>query len=54
MEKLPKYTHENGIDYVLVEDYYIPMLTLPEESRSIGRWGADISGLSKRIPPWIL
>lgn len=39
MEKLPKYTHENGIDYVLVEDYYIPMLTLPEESRSIGRWG---------------
>ena len=28
MEKLPKYTHENGIDYVLVGDYYIPMLTL--------------------------
>ena len=39
MEKLPKYTHENGIDYVLVEDYYIPMLTLPEENRPIGRWG---------------
>ena len=33
MEKLPKYTHENGIDYVLVGDYYIPMLTLPEENR---------------------
>ena len=32
MEKLPKYTHENGIDYVLVGDYYIPMLTLPEET----------------------
>lgn len=39
MEKLTKYTHENGIDYVLVEDYYIPMLTLPEEKRPIGRWG---------------
>lgn len=39
MEKLPKYTHENGIDYVLVGDYYIPMLTLPEEDRPIGRWG---------------
>ena len=39
MEKLPKYTHENGIDYVHVGDYYIPMLTLPEENRPIGRWG---------------
>lgn len=39
MEKLPKYTRENGIDYVLVGDYYIPMLTLPEENRPIGRWG---------------
>lgn len=39
MEKLPKYTHEKGIDYVLVGDYYIPMLTLPEENRPIGRWG---------------
>lgn len=39
MEKLQKYTHENGIDYVLVGDYYIPMLTLPEENRPIGRWG---------------
>ena len=39
MEKLPKYTHENGIDYALVGDYYIPMLTLPEENRPIGRWG---------------
>lgn len=36
---MPKYTHENGIDYVLVVDYYIPMLTLPEENRPIGRWG---------------
>lgn len=40
MEKLPKYTHENGIDYVLVGDYYIPMLTLPEENRPIGKYGS--------------
>ncbi|MCD8161565.1 MAG: TnpV protein [Clostridiales bacterium] len=30
---------ENGIDYVLVGDYYIPDLKLPEEKRPIGRWG---------------
>ena len=28
IKQLPKYTHEKGIDYVLVGDYYIPMLTL--------------------------
>lgn len=39
MEKLPKYMYENGIDYVLAGDYYIPMLALPEENRPIGRWG---------------
>lgn len=39
MEKLPEYMHENGIDYVLVGDYYIPMLALPEENRPMGRWG---------------
>ena len=41
MEKLKKHIHEdsNGLDYVLVGDYYIPDLHLPEESRPIGRWG---------------
>lgn len=39
MGKLPKFTHENGIDYVLVGDYYLPMLRLSEEKRPIGRWG---------------
>ena len=29
----------NGLDYVLVGDYYIPMLVLPEENRPIGYWG---------------
>lgn len=39
MEKLPKRITENGIDYVLAVDYYIPALRLTEESRPIGRWG---------------
>ena len=34
-EKITK----NGIKYVLVGDYYIPDLKLPEEERSIGKYG---------------
>lgn len=30
---------ENEIDYVLVEDYYIPDLKLPEEERLIVKYG---------------
>ena len=29
----------NGLDYVLVGDYYLPMMDLPEETRPIGYWG---------------
>lgn len=29
----------NGLAYILVGDYYIPNLVLPEESRPIGKWG---------------
>ena len=29
----------NGIDYVLVGDYYIPDLKLPDEERDIGKYG---------------
>ena len=28
-----------NINYIRVGDYFIPDLTLPEESRPIGRWG---------------
>lgn len=31
--------NKNGIDYVLVGDYYIPDLKLPYEERSIGKYG---------------
>ena len=30
---------ENGIAYELVGDYYIPVLELPNEKRSIGKYG---------------
>ena len=30
---------KNGIDYVLVGDYYIPDLKLSEEERPIGKYG---------------
>lgn len=39
MEKLKERITENGIDYILAGDYYIPDLKLPEENRSIGRYG---------------
>ena len=41
MKELPKRIHDdnNGLDYVLVGDYYIPALRLTEESRPIGHWG---------------
>lgn len=37
--KLKERITENGIDYILVGDYYIPDLKLPEENRPIGRYG---------------
>ncbi len=41
MTELKERIHDenNGLDYVLVGDYYIPELTLPEENRLIGKWG---------------
>ena len=31
---------KTGIDYVLVGDYYLPEIIVPQESRPIGRWGS--------------
>ena len=41
MDKLKKHIYDgnNGLHYTLVDDYYIPDLKLPEESRPIGRYG---------------
>ena len=41
MSELRKKIHDdnNGLDYVLVGDYYLPVLSLPEETRPNGCWG---------------
>ncbi len=39
MSELKSRITENGIDYILVGDYYIPDLKLPEEHRPIGKYG---------------
>ena len=39
MSELKPRITENGIDYILVGDYYIPNLKLPEEHRPIGKYG---------------
>lgn len=41
MKELKGRIHDdsNGLDYVLVGDYYIPDLKLPDEARPLGRWG---------------
>ena len=37
MKELKPRIHENGMDYVLVGDYYVPDLKLPEERRPFVR-----------------
>lgn len=41
MSELKKHIYDknNGLHYTLVGDYYIPDLQLPEEERSIGKYG---------------
>lgn len=39
MSEFKEHVTENGIDYVLVGDYYLPRLSLPKENHPIGRWG---------------
>ena len=37
MQELIKRIHENGIDYVLVGDYYVPELKMQEEKRKMSK-----------------
>ena len=39
MKELKQRIHENGIDYVLAGDYYIPAVKPPEEERPSGNGG---------------
>ena len=38
---------ENGLEYTLVGDYFLPNLTLTEEHRPIGKWGRLHRGFLK-------
>ena len=53
MKELPERIHDdtNGLDYVLVGDYYIPALRLTEESRPIGHWGRRRKAYLEEVRP---
>ena len=50
MSELKPRITENGIDYILVGDYYIPDLKLPEEHR-YRKVRTDAPGIFKGSPP---
>ena len=53
MKELKERIHDNGngLDYVLVGDYYIPDLKPPEESRPVGRWGRMYKAYLEEVHP---
>ena len=53
MKELKECIHDNGngLDYVLVGDYYIPDLKPPEERCPIGRWGRMHKAYLKEVHP---
>ena len=53
MKELKPRIHENGMNYVLVGDYYMPGLRLPEERRPIGHWGRLHQSYLKQFRPMV-
>lgn len=53
MQELKKRIHENGINYVLVSDYYVPEMKLPEEKRTIGHYGRLHREYLIRVKPMV-
>ena len=53
MKELKPRIHENGMDYVLVGDYYVPDLKLPEEHRPIGHSGRLHQSYLKQFRPMV-
>ena len=51
MRELKPRIHENGMDYVLAGDFYVPDLKLPEEHRPIGHWGRLHKSYLKQFRP---
>lgn len=53
MKELKPRIHENGMDYVLAGDFYVPDLKLPEERRPIGHWGRLHKSYLKQFRPML-
>ena len=53
IQELKKRIHENGIDYVLVGDYYVPELKMPEEKRIIGHYGRLHREYLRQVKPMV-
>ena len=55
-ELMPRIHDEtSGLDYVLVGDYYIPAIELPEsDDRSIGKWGRMHQAYLEETNPLLL
>ena len=51
MSELKPRITENGIDYILVGDYYIPDLKLPEEHRPTGKYGRMLREYLREVHP---
>lgn len=53
MQELKKRIHENGINYVLVGDYYVQEMKLSEEKRTIGHYGRLHREYLRRVKPMV-
>ena len=58
MKKLEPIIHDdkNGLDYILVGDYYIPLICVEEENRDIGFYGSlrRVNNIRNRVDEVIL
>ena len=53
--KLTIHDETNGLDYILVGDYYIPVIELPEDDdRPIGKWGRMYRAYLEETNPLLL
>ena len=53
--KIKIHDDANGIDYILVGDYYIPAIELPEDdNRPIGKWGRMHRAYMEETNPLLL
>lgn len=53
MQELKKRIHENGIDYVLVGDYYVPEMKLLEEKRTLEHYGRLHREYLRQVKPMV-